>query len=56
MQQHETEKKYGSADVAWGDVYRYRMNEIDLPANGGLPNLGIFMSRTFEEDKDKKNL
>jgi len=52
---NEVEKKYGSADIAWGDVYRYRINDIDLPANGGLQNEGIFMSNAYQEDKDKKN-
>jgi acyl-homoserine-lactone acylase len=50
----ETEKKYGSADMAWGDVYRLRMNGIDLPANGGWQQQGVFMSITYIEDKDGK--
>jgi acyl-homoserine-lactone acylase len=51
---NEVKKKYGSADIAWGDVYRLRMNNIDLPANGGSPQHGIFMSQSYAEDKDNK--
>jgi len=35
-------ERYGAADVAWGDVYRLRMDSTDLPANGGPSSLGIF--------------
>jgi acyl-homoserine-lactone acylase len=51
---NEVKKKYGSADIAWGDVYRLRINNIDLPANGGSPQHGIFMSQSYAEDKDSK--
>lgn len=51
---NETEKKYGSMDISWGDVYRLRMNGIDLPASGGWQQQGIFMSLTYTEDKDNK--
>jgi len=52
---NEVKKKYGSADIAWGDVYRLRMNNIDLPANGGWPQQGVFMSLSFAEGNDKKH-
>ena len=51
---NEVEKKYGSMDKAWGDVYRLRMNGIDLPASGGWQQQGIFMSLSYTEDKDNK--
>lgn len=51
---NETEKKYGSMDISWGDVYRLRMNGIDLPASGGWQQQGIFMSLTYAVDKDNK--
>ena len=51
---NEIKKKYGAADIAWGDVFRLRMNEVDLPANGGSQQQGIFMSMTYTEDKDNK--
>jgi acyl-homoserine-lactone acylase len=50
----EVEKKYGSADIAWGEVHRYRLNNVDLPANGGSAQHGIFMSQGYEEDNDHK--
>src|SRR5690606_2049945 len=30
----ETESKFGSLEVPWGDYYRINYNGIDLPANG----------------------
>ena len=51
---NEVEKKYGAMDKAWGDVYRLRMNGIDLPASGGWQQQGIFMSLSYKEDKDNK--
>jgi acyl-homoserine-lactone acylase len=38
----EVEKTYGSMDVRWGDVYRFRKDDVDLPGNGGPSELGIF--------------
>jgi acyl-homoserine-lactone acylase len=41
----DVEARYGHADVAWGDVYRYRQDALDLAANGGPGDaLGIFTS------------
>ncbi len=36
------EATYDAMDVAWGDVYRVRGAGVDLPANGGPGDLGIF--------------
>jgi acyl-homoserine-lactone acylase len=38
----KVEKTYGSLDVAWGDVFRLVVSNKNLPANGGLGELGIF--------------
>jgi acyl-homoserine-lactone acylase len=38
----QVEALYGAMDVAWGDVYRLRRGNVDLPANGGPGSLGIF--------------
>lgn len=35
-------KAYGTLNVAWGDVFRLQINNLDLPANGGDGKLGIF--------------
>ncbi|KAA3611446.1 MAG: acylase [Planctomycetota bacterium] len=39
---------YGSIDVPWGEVYRLRRDEVDLPANGGPGSLGVFRVVGFE--------
>ncbi len=51
---NEVKEKYGSLDVAWGDVYRFRLNGIDYPANGGSGEYGIFRTLYFTDDGDKK--
>ena len=35
-------ERHGSIDVAWGQVNRLRRDGVDLPANGGTGQLGIF--------------
>ncbi len=52
---NEVLKKYGLLDVAYGDVNRFRANNIDYPGNGGTDRLGVFRTMYFREDKDKKN-
>ena len=34
--------RHGSIDVPWGAVHRFRRDTVDLPANGGDGDLGIF--------------
>ncbi|TFI55078.1 acylase [Mastigocladus laminosus UU774] len=43
----QLEKTYGKMDVAWGDVFRLRLGNVDLPGNGGDGNLGIFRTINF---------
>lgn len=38
----EVQQKYGSIEVAWGDICRFSKDEIDYPANGGPGDYGIF--------------
>jgi acyl-homoserine-lactone acylase len=40
--------RYGSLDVPWGDVHRFRRDAVDLPASGGGGELGIFRVVDFE--------
>ena len=47
-------EKYGSADIAWGEVNRFRIGSYDYPANGGPDNFGIFRTMYFADDKDNK--
>ncbi|MGH8002883.1 MAG: acylase [Brasilonema sp.] len=43
----KVEKAYGKLDVAWGDVFRLKVSNKDLPANGGDGGLGIFRVLNF---------
>lgn len=52
---HEIIQKYGSLDVAYGEVNRFRANGIDYPGNGGTDRTGVYRALYFREDKDKKN-
>ena len=44
---HKVEKAYGKLDVAWGDVFRLKYGNVDLPGNGGDGDLGIFRVVNF---------
>ena len=46
--------KYGSADVAWGEVNRFRKGSLDFPGNGGPDNFGVFRTMYFDDDNDNK--
>ena len=48
----KVKKAYGALDVPWGEVFRLRRNKMDLPANGGDGNLGIFRVVDFEPTSD----
>ena len=50
---NEVKSDYGSLDVAWGDVHRLRIDDADLPANGGPGELGIFRVTNFQPDGDR---
>ena len=51
----ETIADFGRLDVPWGDVYRFRLNNLDYPANGGPERYGIYRTIYFARDRDKKN-
>ncbi|MBN1273433.1 MAG: acylase [Candidatus Aminicenantes bacterium] len=44
--------QYGQIDVTWGNVYRLRIKNKDLPASGGPSHLGIFRVLGFTPDED----
>ena len=48
-----TRTTYGAADVAWGDVNRYRFGDIDLPGEGASGLLGAFRVQQFDPVPDK---
>jgi acyl-homoserine-lactone acylase len=37
----EVKKKYGRLDIAWGEVLRFRIGDVDLPGNGGPSRWGF---------------
>jgi acyl-homoserine-lactone acylase len=45
----EVEKSYGAMDVAWGDVYRFKLGNYNLPANGGPGVYGIFRNIDYSK-------
>jgi acyl-homoserine-lactone acylase len=49
------EKDYGSIDVAWGDVNRFKVGAYELPGNGGPDRYGIFRTMHFKRAPDGKN-
>jgi acyl-homoserine-lactone acylase len=50
----EVQKAYGSLDIAWGEVNRFRVGNNELPANGGPGHFGIFRTMYFSKDKSTK--
>jgi acyl-homoserine-lactone acylase len=50
----ETTKRYGSADVAWGDVHRVRIGDVDVPVGGCNGDIGCFRVLWYKDDPDGK--
>lgn len=52
------ESKYGSYELAWGDVYRVRRGDVDVPVGGGSGTLGNFRVIYFgpEEEDGKRRV
>jgi acyl-homoserine-lactone acylase len=50
----ETKRRYGSFDVAWGDVHRVRRGKVDVPVGGCSNDLGCFRILGFTRDADGK--
>jgi acyl-homoserine-lactone acylase len=51
---HETAKRYGAADVAWGDVHRVRIGKVDVPVGGCNGDIGCFRVLWYKDDPDGK--
>jgi acyl-homoserine-lactone acylase len=49
------ERDYGSIDVPWGEVFRLQHCNVDLPANGGSGDLGIFRVVDFIPKENSKH-
>jgi acyl-homoserine-lactone acylase len=50
----ETARRYGSWDVAWGDVHRVRRGTVDVPVGGCASSLGCFRALAFTREPDGK--
>jgi acyl-homoserine-lactone acylase len=50
----ETERRYGRADVAWGDVHRVRVGDVDVPVGGCNGDIGCFRVLWYKDDPDGK--
>jgi len=50
----EMKSEFGVLDVPWGDFYRLRHNNIDLPANGAPESLGVFRVANPYDRGDKQ--
>ncbi|HEX6965953.1 MAG TPA: penicillin acylase family protein [Gemmatimonadaceae bacterium] len=51
---HETVRRYGRADVAWGDVHRVRIGNVDEPVGGCNGDIGCFRVLWYKDDPDGK--
>ncbi len=49
-------KRYGAADVAWGDVHRVRRGSVDVPVGGCSGALGCFRVLAYEQLPDGKRV
>ena len=47
-------KTYGAEDAAWGDVYRFRFNGVDLPGDGASGSYGCYRVVTYAPSPDGK--
>ncbi|HXG66599.1 MAG TPA: acylase, partial [Blastocatellia bacterium] len=48
----QVQAAFGRLDVAWGEACRFRRGKVDLPANGGSGELGIFRVISYRPGKD----
>ncbi len=49
---NKVETNYGTLDVSWGDVFRIRVNGLDLPANGAGDPWGISRATFYQPAGD----
>ena len=51
-----TTATYGAADVAWGDVNRYRVGDLDLPGEGAPGLLGAYRVQQYDPVPGSPNI
>jgi acyl-homoserine-lactone acylase len=51
-----TRQTYGSEAIAWGDVHRVRLGDLDLPVGGESGLYGLFRVMQFATAKDGKHV
>jgi acyl-homoserine-lactone acylase len=52
----ETRRRYGSWNVAWGEVHRVRRGKVDVPVSGCSGALGCFRVLQFRDAPDGKRI
>lgn len=50
----DVKTNYGRLDVAWGEVFRFKIGDVDVPANGGPGPMGVFRTMTLGAPVDGK--
>lgn len=50
----ETTRRFGSPDVAWGDVHKVRIGSVDVPVGGCNGDIGCFRVLWYKDDPDGK--
>jgi acyl-homoserine-lactone acylase len=51
-----TREKYGSEDVAWGEIHRFRFGSFELPGDGADGTYGVFRVLKFTEMPDGRQI
>jgi acyl-homoserine-lactone acylase len=47
-------KTYGALDVPWGEVFRLRLDTLDLPGNGASGAYGVFSVVDYQPDRNHR--
>ncbi|HEY8310264.1 MAG TPA: penicillin acylase family protein, partial [Gemmatimonadaceae bacterium] len=50
----EAWRRFGTPDVAWGDVHRVRISDVDVPVGGCNGDIGCFRVLWYKDDPDGK--
>lgn len=48
----EVKEIYGTMDIAWGEVYRFKLGNYEFPGNGAPHNYGVFRTMYYYSDKE----